>query len=144
MVTVMTREDWDRTCKRRISAVMAQGWDSAKAIHWANESTTQDYGPRPEPPEKPDTGLPWWGRAAVVVAVPKENRQMAQRILVALMYAIGVGMGMYQASGIPTTPEAWVGFVLAVVVAFWGKFSSSTTVISPNRVGEVTQPPITL
>jgi hypothetical protein len=61
---------------------------------------------------------------------------MAQRIIVALLYALA-GLGaVIQTSGLPHTPEAWIGIVVAFGVAFWGKFSSSTTVVSPNRTGE--------
>lgn len=58
---------------------------------------------------------------------------MAQRIVVALAYAISVGMATWQATGTPETPEQWGGFVVAVIIAFWGKFSSNTTVVAPNR-----------
>lgn len=58
---------------------------------------------------------------------------MTQRIIVSLAYALSAMGAAFQASGIPTTPEGWIGLVMAGIVAFWGKFSSSTTVIAPNR-----------
>lgn len=61
---------------------------------------------------------------------------MATRIIVALLYAVGIVGATLTASGVPATPEAWIGLVVAFIGAFWAKFSSSTTVISPNRVGE--------
>lgn len=58
---------------------------------------------------------------------------MTQRIIVALMYAVGVVAATLQGTGIPQTPEAWLGIVMAFVIAFWGKFSSSTTIVAMNR-----------
>ena len=58
---------------------------------------------------------------------------MTQRVIVALAYAISVAAAMWQASGTPETPEAWGGFIVAVVIAGWGKFSSNTTMVAPNR-----------
>ena len=71
---------------------------------------------------------------------------MATRIIVALLYAVGLVGTQLATIGTPTTVEAWIGLVVTFLVGFWGKFSSSTTVISPNRAGETldTQPKTTL
>ncbi len=58
---------------------------------------------------------------------------MTQRIIVALMYAAGIVIASLQATGVPHTPEAWIGLVIAFIVGFWGKFSSSQTVVAMNR-----------
>ncbi len=58
---------------------------------------------------------------------------MAQRIIVSLIYAVGIVFAAFQATGVPQTPEAWVGLVIAFITGFWGKFSSNTTVIAANR-----------
>jgi len=58
---------------------------------------------------------------------------MAQRIIVSLLYAVGIVVAAFQAQGIPSTPEGWIGLVVAFIGAFWAKFSSSTTIIAPNR-----------
>jgi len=58
---------------------------------------------------------------------------MAQRIIVSLLYAVGAIAAVVQGTGVPTTPEAWVGLVVAFVTTFWGKFSSSQTIIAANR-----------
>lgn len=60
---------------------------------------------------------------------------MRQRIITAMMYAAGAAIASYQATGAPSTPEGWAGFVVAAVVTFWGKFSSSRTIIAPNFIG---------
>jgi hypothetical protein len=71
---------------------------------------------------------------------------MATRIIVALLYAVGIVGATLTANGVPATPEAWIGLVVAFIGAFWAKFSSSTTLITPNRAGETlaSHPPITL
>jgi len=58
---------------------------------------------------------------------------VAQRIIVALVYAIGVVSAAYQATTPPISVEGWVGLGISFVVAFWGKFSSSQTVVAMNR-----------
>ena len=58
---------------------------------------------------------------------------MAQRIIVAILYAVSGLVAVLQGTGVPTNPEAWIGFVLAFVVSFWGKFSSSRTIVAMDR-----------
>lgn len=135
-VTNVTREQWDNICKQRISAMMFGGRvRSEVAIRHANETMEQDYGPRPDPePEKPKAPEPpWWARAAIRVTLGKEQKGMAQRIVVSLVYALSAMMAAFQTSGMPQTPEGWLALVMAGLVAGWGKFSSNTTVIAPNR-----------
>ena len=132
----MTREQWDKTCKARISAMMFGGRIRPEvAMRHANETMEQDYGPRPDPePEKPKAPEPpWWARAAIRVTLGKEQRGMAQRVIVSLVYAISAMAAAFQAGGTPQTIEAWMALVMAGVIAFWGKFSSNTTVVAPNR-----------
>lgn len=59
---------------------------------------------------------------------------MLVRILTALGYAVLAAVAAIQVSGMPTTVEGWVALVGAAVVAFWGKFSTNTRVLAPNRV----------
>jgi len=58
---------------------------------------------------------------------------MVSRVFIALMYAVGIAMAAFQATGMPQTTEAWIGLVVAFVGAFWAKFSSSQTIIAMNR-----------
>ena len=129
----LTREQWDNIAKARISAMMFGGKVSAGvAMRHAQETMEQDYGPRPEKePKAPEP--PWWARAAIRVTLGKEQKGMAQRILVSLVYAISAMVAAFQAGGMPATAEQWAALVMAGVIAFWGKFSSSTTVVAPNR-----------
>lgn len=134
-MTNVTREQWDDICKQRISAMMFGGRVRAEvAIRHANETTEQDYGPRPDKePEVKTAEPPWWARLALRVTVGKGDKGMTQRIIVSLVYAISAMAAAFQATGTPQTVEAWIGLIVAGVVAFWGKFSSSTTIIVPNR-----------
>jgi len=58
---------------------------------------------------------------------------VAQRIIVALLYAVGAVAAILQGTGLPATPEAWIGLALSFVTTFWAKFSSSQTIIAMNR-----------
>ena len=136
LVTNLTRQQWDDIARARISAMMFGGRVKAEvAMRHANETMEQDYGPRPDPePEKlkaPEP--PWWARAAIRVTLGKEQRGMAQRIIVSLVYAISAIVAAFQTGGMPQTPEAWIALVMAGVIAFWGKFSSNTTIMAANR-----------
>jgi hypothetical protein len=56
-----------------------------------------------------------------------------KRIGTALMYGLVTALASYQASH-PATLEGWLtGVITPFVVAAWGKYSSSTTVIAPDR-----------
>jgi len=71
---------------------------------------------------------------------------MMPRIMVSLSYAVGITFAAYQATTPPLEAMAYIGLGVAFIGAFWGKFSSSTTVITPNRAGETldTRPKTTL
>jgi hypothetical protein len=58
-----------------------------------------------------------------------------QKIAVAAGYALLAGFGAIQMGGVPATVEGWVALAGTVVVAFWGKFSSSRTIISAKFTG---------
>jgi hypothetical protein len=61
------------------------------------------------------------------------NQESLFRIGKALIYAIIAAGGVIQAGGAPKTAEGWIGLVITSIVAGWGKYSSSTTLIAPNR-----------
>jgi len=131
----LTRKEWDRECTKRISARLGRGFshDAGKVMWETNAEMAQEFGPRPRPDE-----LPWTVRTGVSIALgtvipDKGVRIMAQRIIVSLLYAVGAIAAVVQGTGVPTTPEAWVGLVVAFVTTFWGKFSSSQTIIAANR-----------
>jgi hypothetical protein len=135
-MTNVTRKQWDDICKNRIrDRVFVSGADAGKAIRDAHASMERDYGPRPDPEPIPPGEIvpPWWVRAALRVTVGKESKGMAQRVIVSLAYAVSAMVAAFQATGMPQTPEAWAGLVMAGVIAFWAKFSSNQTVLAANR-----------
>ena len=58
---------------------------------------------------------------------------MEQRIIVAVGFGISATLSALQVNGMPTTRDGWLGVLGVFVVATWGKFSSSTTVLSADR-----------
>lgn len=58
---------------------------------------------------------------------------MQQRIIVAIAFGASAALASLQVNGPPTTREGWIGVLLAAVVAAWGKYSSSSTVIAADR-----------
>jgi hypothetical protein len=58
---------------------------------------------------------------------------VALRILTSLGYAVLAAVAAIQVSGVPTTVEGWVALASAAIIAFWGKFSTNTRIIAPNR-----------
>jgi hypothetical protein len=57
-----------------------------------------------------------------------------KRIGTALSYGLITALASYQASH-PSTLEGWLtGVVTPFAVAAWGKYSSNTTVVAPDRV----------
>jgi len=58
---------------------------------------------------------------------------MQQRIIVAVGFGVSAVIGSLQINGLPATRDGWVGVLLVFVVAAWGKFSSSTTIIAADR-----------
>ena len=56
-----------------------------------------------------------------------------QRILVALGFGLSAAVGSLQINGLPNTLDGWIGVAIVFVVAAWGKYSSSTSIIGPHR-----------
>ncbi len=61
------------------------------------------------------------------------KQEMLFRIGKALVYAVVVAGGVIQTGGMPQTTEGWIGLVLTSIVAGWGKYSSNTTFLAPDR-----------
>ena len=63
---------------------------------------------------------------------------LVKKIVVSLAFGIGAVTIMLQAAladGVVSATE-WAEMLPAFVAAFWGKFSSNTTIIAPSRKGE--------
>jgi hypothetical protein len=58
---------------------------------------------------------------------------VTQRVIVAVLYGLSAASAAITATGMPSTPEGWASLAVTFAIAAWGKFSSNTTVIAPNR-----------
>lgn len=58
------------------------------------------------------------------------------RILTSAFYAVTATVAAFQAAAQPISVEGYIGLGVAFLVAFWGKFSSSTTSFAANRNSE--------
>lgn len=56
-----------------------------------------------------------------------------RRILRASAYALGVVSAVYGTVGAPTTKVGWAGFAVGAFLTAWGKYSTSTKLIGPDR-----------
>lgn len=54
-----------------------------------------------------------------------------QRLVVAVLYGVGAVVAALQVS-FPSSPEQWVGLAGVFLTAFWGKYSSSQTVLAKD------------
>lgn len=55
------------------------------------------------------------------------------RVFSAILYGLAALLATLQAAGIPQTAEGWIGVVVSFLIASWGKYSSSQTLVAPNR-----------
>jgi hypothetical protein len=58
---------------------------------------------------------------------------MQQRIVAAALFGISAVLASLQVNGLPSTREGWLGVGGVFMVAAWGKFSSSTTLLAADR-----------
>jgi hypothetical protein len=56
-----------------------------------------------------------------------------QRIIVAIGFGLSAVLGSLQINGLPHDRDGWIGVAIVFVVAAWGKYSSSTTIVGPDR-----------
>lgn len=149
----MTRERWDDLWLEHFNVFYANGRSVDRARIRATEEMEHRFGPRPS--EEGLRGLPLKYRIGLNVVLsrvrglaPVEVSPMVQRLIVALVYGIGAAGPVLAAalSDAVIAGNEWGGIISAFVVAFWGKFSSSTTILSPARAGETqaSKPGVTL
>lgn len=127
----MTQEEWDKKWLSMYDTCWIETRSHQKAFEAAHASMRRKYGPRPAG----EPGLPWWVKIAALSVGVKMSPLLA-RVITAVIYAITAGVAAYQAAAQPITTEGWIGLGIAVIVAFWGKFSTSTSVVAANREGE--------
>ena len=128
----LTREQWDIewwACHARLTK---QGRDSASAFRMAREITTARYGPQPE---GASLGLKVWSSVTrrKLLGVRVTGGVMKQRIIVSIGYGLAGVLAAVQVNGLPSTRDGWLGFAGVFVAAAWGKFSSNTTLVAPDR-----------
>jgi hypothetical protein len=135
----VTRAEWDAKWLSAFNHFYERGRSFEKASERAWTETKLKFGPRPEGTK----GLPLGYRIGVELLLSKlrglaakEKNPMSQRILNAAIYTVVAVLAAFQATGLPQTTEAWVGLAVLAVTTFWGKFSTSTRLVFPNRVGE--------
>ncbi len=58
---------------------------------------------------------------------------MQARLIAALIYGATGVLSALGVSGIPHDQAGWVALIGVFITAFWGKFSSSQTLLAPNR-----------
>jgi len=137
----MTRDEWDvEYDKKRLHLMYDRGLSAREAWQRARILTERQYGPRPGDPKLPAkmrVGL-WWMRRKLKGVEPLEVSMFAKKVIVSLLYGLGAAAPVAQlalADGVISGNE-WGGLISAAFVAFWGKFSSNTTVLKPSRKGE--------
>lgn len=57
-----------------------------------------------------------------------------ERIANAVVYMLIAIGGVLEASGVPKGMEGWIGMAVVAITAFWGKYSTSTRLMGPDRV----------
>lgn len=138
----MTREEWDQVWLATYDRFYNAGHSHERSRVMANDLISHQYGPRPasgpgvEPaPMAPK--LPFFERIALSLVLGRikkalEGNPMGQRIVTSIVFGLGAAYAVVQASGWPHDVNGWVAVAGAFVVAFWGKFSSSRTIVAAN------------
>lgn len=139
----MTRDHWDRLFQlhfkeqRRANPTM----DLEKLRAAVYDAMVKSFGPRPPAPAKPPVSarVGLWALAKKLRGLPPvEVPMFAKKLIVAAIYGIGATAATLQlalADSVMSGDE-WAAVLSAFVAAFWGKFSSNTTIINPSRKGE--------
>ena len=129
----VSREEWDKEWRACFGRLRAKGYRLEDAQRIAREITRVRLGQRP-------SGPPLWLRVALRLLRSRLNiptvevSPMLQRFLIALGYGLSAMMPVLATSldaGIMN--EEWGAIFTALVVAFWGKFSSNTTLLGADR-----------
>ena len=105
------------------------------------------YGPCPPEPPKPPLkmrlGL-WWLKKKLKNVPTLEVSMLKKKLIVSLVFGIGaVGQLLNSALADGSISGAeWGAMLTPFVAAFWGKFSSNTTIVAPSRKGENVHGPV--
>lgn len=134
----MTREAWDALWIECFNRLYQNGRSVEKSREKAWDITEARYGLRPE---KALPGLRWRYRILGKVALGRlegiakgmKEGSMGQRILNAALYGAAAAFAAVQVSGLPADETGWLALLGVFATGAWGKFSSSTRFIAPNR-----------
>jgi hypothetical protein len=140
-----TREEWDELWWSWYRLQLRRGVGAAKAFRAAHREM-EKHGPRPPAPPKPplkiQVGL--WVVKKKLEGLPSvEVPMLWKKLVVALVFGIGAAGPVLSAalSDGAISGQEWGGLLSAFIAAFWGKFSSNTTVVAPSRKGETVHGP---
>ena len=139
----MTKAEWDaRFYATRMHLINDRGFTPLEAWKRARQITARRYGARPEEFRLPlwfRVGL-WWLKRTLGHWSPEEVGMgiIVKKLLVAALFGLGAAAPVLQLAlaDMVVTGSEWGGILSAFAVAFWGKFSSNTTVLAASRRGE--------
>ena len=123
-----------------------KGWSQHDAMGEATKRLDVVYPPPPKPKRVGGVkGLLLRFAVSRVFRNVSEVRMspLVKKIVTSLVFGIGaIGLGLQAAlaDGVISSGE-WPALVSAFVAAFWGKFSSNTTILAPSRKGETVDGP---
>jgi hypothetical protein len=140
-----TRDEWDQLWWSWQKFFRKRGKTANDAFKAAHREMKK-HGPRPPAPPKPPlkvrVGL-WVAKKKLGGLAPVEVPMFWKKLIVALVFGIGAAgpvLSAALADGAISGQE-WGGLLSAFIAAFWGKFSSNTTVLAPSRKGETVNGP---
>lgn len=146
----ITREHWDLLFKNHLLEARKRypSLDTRELHRRVRRAIVMSYGPRPpgepKPPLAVRMGL-WALKKKLRGLAPVEVKMspLVKKFFVSVIYGVGALSGVVGpllADGSITGNE-WGALFSAFVAAFWGKFSSNTTVLAPSREGETVAGP---
>ena len=139
----MTPAEWDKHHRAAVSRLhFEQRLPHFQAWHLAMEETIRKYGPPPKL-ERPPVNVRivlWWLKKKLEGMKPMEVSMspFVKKLIVSAVYGVGA-LGAVVAAALEDSVisgNEWALVLGAFAAAFWGKFSSNTTIIAPAREGE--------
>ena len=143
----MTPAEWDKHHRAAVSRLhFEKRLPHFQAWHLAMEETIRTHGQRPKELGR----LPlnarivlWWAKKKLEGMKPEVvsmtgHSSFVKKLIVSVVYGISVLSAVLTAAledGVINGDE-WFLMLSAFAAAFWGKFSSNTTIIAPSREGE--------
>jgi|GEM_PF-2088140 len=144
----ISKAEWEaRFDATRMHLINDRGFTPLEAWKRARQITTRRHGPCPKEVKLPLTVrvFLWWLKKKLGQMAREEvgMGMIVKKLVVAALYGLGAAAPVLQlalADAVVTGNE-WGGILSAFLVAFWGKFSSNTTVVAASRKGETLSGP---